>query len=184
MSNGKSVIPYELIKNQNDLNISPTYDNDFFNINDFYSSLKNKIISQEDYESVKKFYKKLRLKNKSDLNDIYNFQDTIILCEIFESHVQTMLKKYGFNPRKCLSSSTLSGCIHGKMSKVIISLPTNTENIEVLEKTLIGGFSYVNTHLAFDSNILWPKNKEDGTRKTNLKVLYNIRNEKNKFLRR
>ena len=76
-SNGKGVIPYELIKNYNDLNSSPTNDNDFFDINDFYRCLRNKIISQ-GYESVKEFYKKLSIRNISDVNDIYNFQDTII----------------------------------------------------------------------------------------------------------
>ena len=102
--------------------------------------------------------------NISDLNDIHNFQDKIILCENCETRTQVMMEKYGFNPRRCLSARTLSGCTHRKMSKVIIYLPTNTKNVEVFEKTLIGGFSFVNTCLAFDSNILLPKN-EDGTRK-------------------
>ena len=169
MSYGKGVITYQLIKNHNDLNISPTNDNDFFDINDFYSSLKNKIISQEDYESAKEFYEKLRMRNISDLNDIYNFQDTVILCKIFKSRTQMMMEKYGFNPRKRSSASTLSGWLHRKMNKVIMFLPTNTKNVEVFEKSLIRGFSCINTRL--------PKNK-DGTRKTNLKVLYKIRNEK------
>ena len=63
------------------------------------------------------------------------------------------------------------------MGKVIISPLTNTENVTVSEKTLIGSFSCVNTCLVFDSNILLPKNKY-GTRKINLKILYKIRNEK------
>lgn len=29
----------------------------------------------------------MRLKKLSELNDIYNFHDTIILCEIFENRV-------------------------------------------------------------------------------------------------
>ena len=56
-------------------------------------------------------------------------------------------------------------------------MPTNTENVEIFEKTLIGGLSCIKTHLAFDINILLPKNK-DGMKKTNPKVLYKIRNEK------
>ena len=43
---------------------------EFFTIIEFYSSLKNEIISEEAYENVKKFYGLLRLQKLSDLNDI------------------------------------------------------------------------------------------------------------------
>ena len=84
-----------------------------------------------------------------------------------------MQDKYGFNPRKCNSARSLSGCIEREMSKVIIALPTTAEHLEIFEKTVTGGFSCVNTRLAFDSAILLPK-KEDGTRDNNFKVIYNI----------
>ena len=35
--------------------------------------------------------------------------------------------------------------IKGDLSKIIISLPTNSEHLEFFEKTLTEGFSYVNT---------------------------------------
>ena len=35
-----------------------------------------------------------------------------------------------------------------------IALPTDVEQVRAFEKTLIGGFSCVNTRLAFDTNIL------------------------------
>ena len=48
-----------------------------------------------DYDNVKKFYQTLKLKDLGELNKIYNFQDTVILCEIFEqrrsSHLQNSL---------------------------------------------------------------------------------------------
>ena len=53
------------------------------------------------------------------------------------------------------------------MSKVIISFPTNMEHYEIFEKTVTGGFSCVNTRLAFDTSILTKKNFEQ-------KVIYNI----------
>ena len=84
--------------------------------------------------------------------------------------MQMMIEKYRFSPRKYLSSSTLSGCIHRKMSKAIISLPTNIKNVEISEKILIGDFSRENTRLAFDSYNFLPKNKH-GTRTTNLSIL-------------
>ena len=103
----------------------------------------------------------------SELNDIYTFQDTIILWEIFENRATQMSKKFPFNPCRCTSAST-SGCIHRYLSKVIISFPTNSQTHELFEKTLIGGFSFVNTRLAFDSSLLIG-NKER-------KIIYSVRN--------
>ena len=67
-----------------------------------------------------------------------------------------MQDEYGYNPRECNSASTLSGCIEREMSKIIITLPTSTEIIDIFEKTLTGGFSSVNTRLAFDTETLLP----------------------------
>ena len=72
----------------------------------------------------------------SDLNALYNFQDTIILCEIFENRAENMLQKFKFNPRKCSPASTLSGAIHKDMSKAMICFPTKIEMAELLEKNI------------------------------------------------
>ena len=81
---GKGVIPYGKIKLFDELDCAPN--GEFFTKAEFHSSLKNEIISNEGYENVKK-RKIMRLKKLSELNDIYNFHDTIILCEIFENRV-------------------------------------------------------------------------------------------------
>ena len=51
------------------------------------------------------------MKNLGYLNDLYNTQDVILLTEIIESCFQAMQNTYGFNPRKCSSASSMSGCI-------------------------------------------------------------------------
>ena len=60
------------------------------------------------------------MRNLGDLNDLYNMQDTILLCEIIENRFQQMQEKFGFNPRKINSASTLSGCMQRDLSKVIM----------------------------------------------------------------
>ena len=80
-----------------------------------------------------------------------------------------MQEKFKFNPRKCSSASTLSGSIQRDMSKVIISFPTNADVIALMEKTLIGDMSVVNTKVGFDSNI-FIKDKQK-------KLVYKIRNK-------
>ena len=94
-----------------------------------------------------------------------------------------MHNRYGFNPRKCNSASTLNGCIEREMSRVIIALPTSNEVLDIFEQTITGGFSCMNNPLAFDSKTFLPntKKKEDNYRKDyQFKVVYHIKldNEK------
>ena len=127
----------------------------------FYSSLKDSVIDDKDYEAVKKFYQTLNLDNLGQLNKLYNFQDTVILLEIFEQRSTLFQGRFKFNPRKCNWASSFSGCAHRDKSKCLIALPTNASDILLFERTLIGVFSCVNTSLVFDSQILLPKNNKD-----------------------
>ena len=63
---------------------------------------------------------------------------------------------YDFNPRKCNSASSMSGYTEREMSRIIIALPTKLDHVEIFEQTVTGGFSLVNTRLAFDTQILLP----------------------------
>ena len=64
--------------------------------------------------------------------------------------------------------------------------------MEVFEKTLCGGFSYVNTRLSFDTEILMPNLKErdyhkmnvdqsfKAFKRDNLKVIYSLKLDKDR----
>ena len=152
ISKGKGAIPYEKIIDMNSLNIRP--ENDFFGYSEFFSSLNDKNIELDIYQNMKFLYKSLKMRNLGDMNDLYNMQDVILLCEIIENRFRKMQDKFDFNPRKCNSASTLSGCVQRNQSNVIISLPTNFKHAEIFEKTLIGGFTCVNTRVGFDTEVL------------------------------
>ena len=77
----------------------------------------------------------------------------------------------GFNPRKCNSASPMSGCIEREMSRIILALPAKYEHVEIFEETVTGGYSCVNTRLAFDTLILLPN--------LNNPMLYNSMMNKN-----
>ena len=118
---------------------------EFFVIEQFYARLKGRMISEEEYQSVKKLYVTLKLENLGELNKLYNFQDVIILCKIFESRATQLNKIFKFNPRKCNSACSFGGCVHRDKSKRFITLPTDSEKVKLFERTLIRGFSSVNT---------------------------------------
>ena len=56
------------------------------------------------------------------MNDLYNAQNVILLAEIIESRFQLMHERYGFNPRRYDSASTLSCCIEREMNRVMLYL--------------------------------------------------------------
>ena len=120
------------------------------------SELKQEAVSGSDYESSFFLYETWKIRNLGDMKDLYNAQDVILLCKIAENRFQFMHDQYGFNPRKCNSASTLSSCIEREMLCVIIALPTSNEAVDIFEKTITGGFSWVNIRLAFDAEILLP----------------------------
>ena len=174
----KGVIPYEMVTGMDSFFLQP--ENDFWQKTEFYSELKQKSVDNDEYENSKYLYLTLKMRHLGDLNDLYNAQDVILLSDIIENRFQLIQDRYGFNPRKCNSASALSGCIEREMSKIIIALPTNAEHTETFEKTVTGGFSSVNTHLAFDTQILLRKTA-NGNRDLNYKIVYNIKdNESDK----
>ena len=79
LSSGKGMIPYQMITDFGSLKKVPQ--EDFFQKKDFYSELKEKDISDEEYQNVKRFFMLLRLKTLGDMNRVYNFQDTLIYAK-------------------------------------------------------------------------------------------------------
>ena len=143
------------IESINSLEITPE-DGIFFSKDEFFSTLKGKMVDDESYENSKKLYILLKMRNLSDLNDLYNAQDVINLLEMMEKRFQSIQEKSGYNLRIINSASKLSGCIQREQTKSILALSVNNMQVEVFEKTLCGGFSCVNTRLSFDTEILMP----------------------------
>ena len=127
------------------------------------------------------------MRNLGDFKDLYNTQDVILLCGILESRLQAMQNTYGFNPRKCNSLSTMSGCTEREMSKVIITIPTKIKHVETFEQTVISSFSCVNNRLAFDTQLLLPNFVDsDMTVKKdfNYKIAYNLKTAENQKVKK
>ena len=167
IANGKGVIAYEKIESIDSLGITPE-DGIFFSKDEFSSALKGLAVDDEAYENSKKLFILLRMRNLSNLNDLYNAQDIILLLEMIENRFQVMEDRTGYNPRIINSASKFSGCIQRKKSKIILALPTNKIQMETFEKTVMEDFSCVNTRLLFDTEILMPNLTEKDYRAVNI----------------
>ena len=152
---GKGIIPYEKIQTIDSLSIKPE-NGIFFTEDEFFSSLKDESVDQKSYFNAKTLFLTLKMRDLSDLNDLYNAQDVIILLEIIENRFQQIQDMTDYNPRIINSASKLSGCIQREKSKCIIALPIDNIQMEIFEKTVCGGYSSVNNRLSFDTELLMP----------------------------
>ena len=109
--NKKMNFPYEWI-NENNLN-----NNELIKIEDFYSSIKLKTISEEEYKQTKEIYDKLEFKNIREYLDTYLKLDITLLCDIFENFRKGIWDKFGLDCSKYISSPSLSKDCMLKFSK-------------------------------------------------------------------
>ena len=79
LMNEKMSFPYEWITKDNLKN------KELPNIKEFYSSLKLKTISEEDYNKKLEIYKKFKFKNIKDYLDNYLKLDLTLSCDVFEN---------------------------------------------------------------------------------------------------
>ena len=119
------------------------------------------MVTDKEYEEVKKLYTLMRMSNLSDLNALYNFQDTIILAEIFENRVRMMHQKFGYNPLIRSSASTLREAIQRHQSKSLHSYPTKADIIELMEKTLIKNLHHTFLGQSLDSWISYKYSNDE-----------------------
>ena len=107
--------------------------------------------------------KNMKMRDMSDINDLYNAQYVILLC------------------------GKLSGCLQKEQSKVILALPTKNKIVETFAKTVRGGLSCVDTRLSFDTELLMPNylksdfdkmsidESYESFKRDDLKVVYSIK---------
>ena len=140
----------------------------FFSEEEFFSILKGQSTNKEDYNNLEKLFVLLKMRNLSDLNDLYNVQDVILLMVIIENRFQEMQNETGYNPSKINSAGKLNECTQRTQSKWVLALTNNNYHVEIFEKTLSGGFSCVNTRLSFNRDLLMPNLIEKDLNKMNI----------------
>ena len=86
--NKKMNFPYEWL-NENNLN-----NKELPKIKDFYSSIKLKTISEDEYKQTKEIYDKLEFKNIKEYLDTCLKSDVTLLCDTFENFRKSIWDKF------------------------------------------------------------------------------------------
>ena len=111
-------------------------ENGFWEMTEFFSELKQSAVNDEDYENSKYLYQTLKMRDLGDLNDLYNTQDVILICEIIENRFQAMQDTYVCSPTRCNSASSMSVVLKEKCQKLYLPYQQNTIMLKFLNKQL------------------------------------------------
>ena len=109
----------------------------------FFSSLKGRGISDEEYDRACKEWNVFSMKTFGEYHDLYLKCDVLLLCDVFEKFIDTCLEYYGLDPCHYLSSPGLAWDAMLKMSDVRLRLINDIDMHLFIERGMRGGISYV-----------------------------------------
>lgn len=89
----KNVYPYEYMTD-----LSKCEQPNLPHIDDFYSSLTNESISEEDYKHAKRVFEKFKCRNLGAYTDLYVITDTLLLTDVMENLRKTTHKHFELDP--------------------------------------------------------------------------------------
>ena len=114
-------------------------------IEHFNSSLSEKSISHYEHKFAKKVWKLFKCQNLLDYTKIYNRIDTLLLAEIFQKFRKDMHKFSGLDPAHYISLPSYSYDSMLKLTKSVITLPTDINMVHFLEAGKRGGVAFIGT---------------------------------------
>ena len=109
----------------------------------FFSSLKGKGISDEDYSRAIKVWNVFDVKNLGEYHDLYLKTDILLLCGVFEKFINACLEYYDIDPCHYFSSPGLAWDAMLKMTGVKLKLIDDIDMHLFIEKGIRGGISYI-----------------------------------------
>ncbi|CAB3995446.1 Gastrula zinc finger, partial [Paramuricea clavata] len=99
----KGIFPYEFLSSAKKLKTKQLPEK-----KDFYSTLYESEVSDEDYERARRVWKHFGMKTMKDYHDVYLETDVLLLADVFENFRKTCLKNYGLDPAHYVSAPGLS----------------------------------------------------------------------------
>ena len=109
----------------------------------FFSSLRSKGITEEDYLRAANVWNVFGIKNLGEYHDLYLKTDVLLLCDVFEKFIDVCLEYYGLDPCHYFSSPGLSWDAMLKMMGVELELISDIDVHLFIEKGMRGGIFYI-----------------------------------------
>jgi len=111
---------------------------------DFYSSLTNSSVSDEDYEHSKRVFQAFECKDLLDYTELYCAVDVGILAEVVTQFRKLVQFNFSLDICHYISTPQLSFDAMLRFTKVEIELLSDIDQILFIEQNIRGGVSYIN----------------------------------------
>ena len=110
---------------------------------EFFSSLKDKCVSERDYSRAIDVWNVFRMNTMGDYHDLYLLTYVLLLADVFEKFLKTCLDYYNLDPCHYFSSPGLSCNAVLKMTGIKLDLISDINTHFFIEKGMRGGISYI-----------------------------------------
>ena len=118
---------------------------------EFYNKLTMNEITDEEYENVKLFYKKMKFKNLREYVECYLISDIILLSDTFNNFRKIIFDEFELDCCKYVSSPSLSKDCALKYSKCKIEHIKDVTIFNFIRKSIMGGLSNsINPYVKLD----------------------------------
>ena len=118
----------------------------------FFSSLKGKDISDEDYQHALVAWQQLECKTMGDYHDAYLMADVCLLADVFENYRKTCKTHYELDPSHYISAPGMSWDAFLRFTSIQIDLLSELPVIQMIEDGLRGGISMVSHNFCKANN--------------------------------
>ena len=142
----KVCFPYEWLTKEN------IFDKELPSINEFYSSLKLRNISKEEYDKTLDIYKKLKCENIKDYLEIYMKLDICLQADIFNVFRNTIWNKFEIDCSKHVTSCSSTLDLMLKYTKTKIELFKDITMFDYIDSSIVGGLCTASQNIADNDN--------------------------------
>ena len=111
--------------------------------NKFFTSLKDKCISEKEYDRAINIWNVFKIKTLGEYHDLYLKTDVLLIADVFEKFIKTCLEYYKLDPCHYFSSPGLSFDAMSKMAGVKLDLISDIDIHLFIKKGMRGGISYI-----------------------------------------
>ena len=143
----KGVFPYDFFDSEDKFKLDHLPEKE-----EFFSTLSQSHISEEDYDHAKNIWETFNMKNFSEYHDLYLILDTVLLADCFQKFRTIILKEYGLDPCHFYSIPMLAWSACLKITDVKLDLITDVDMYNFLQDGIRGGMSCVNSRYARANN--------------------------------
>ena len=112
-------------------------------IDKFFSLLKDRGISEKEYQRACDVWKVFKIKNLGQYHDLYLKTDVLLLTDVFEKFIGVCLKNYGLDPCHYISSPSWSWDAMLRYSSIKLQKIDNIDVHLFLENGMRVGVSYI-----------------------------------------